>query len=491
MQSIDYIDYNGIDNLIPLLEQQINVIAPSNNESDTYILDKNKKELSLIEKFVYDNALHQLTRINKNLNNNDIYIEFWFKREITYNNINHTCNGLYNFHVDKDENMYKQTRAYKNPILSNITYLNDSTFPLLLTDINNDIYMFKEFNENNRLEFIFPVKGKSITFDGSLIHGVADPFKICNADNTIHSRVIIVMNLWDNHKCNISNYANTHTNREYYDRDIPIFRFKSKDCINETFTINTDNMLSYDFFNELLYNRNLLIAENILTIMRNNINKSITNFKIINGLGSNITNNYDPPCLKDELEHIDCCIQTNSQISINTRFRQRFIYNNIFSSHSCKWIIHEAENYAITNGGWLQKRHVYHPTVDLEVENIKPIFNYVMFKMTDIIDRIKESYCIDSHNLNIIDLFIVKYNSKDGQSGLEKHLDGCHLSINIALSDSNTYEGGGVKFFDGIKYKSNIGDAIVHSGQIYHSGIDITNGIRYVLVAFIKIHLNA
>ena len=34
--------------------------------------------MSLIEKFVYDNAVHQLTRINKSINDN-IIIEFWTK----------------------------------------------------------------------------------------------------------------------------------------------------------------------------------------------------------------------------------------------------------------------------------------------------------------------------------------------------------------------------------------------------------------------------
>jgi hypothetical protein len=486
MQALNYIDYNNIASLMQMLEQQILIITKLNKMPTTYLLDTNKNNMSLIEKFVYDTAKFQLNRIDKTINS-DLHIEFWVKSEIVYDCVHKTHTGLYDFHIDKDEKLYKENGTYKTPIFSNVTYFNDSQFPLLLTDIVPDVFNFKEFNQNNNIELIFPVKGKSITFDGRFYHAVVDPFNKCNEDNVINHRAIIAINVWDNDICDTPIYVNLNTNDECYDKEQRIFHFKPNSYGQDTHTINTEQILSYDFFNDLLYGKILTLPANILQSINADVSKNITNFKLINERNSDSNNDFQMSILENELEHLRHCIETNSQISIETRFRQRFTYNNIFSPDTCKWIIHEAENYATNNGGWLTTRHINYPTVDLEIENIKPIFTYILFQINNILDKIKKSYCIDKYNLNIHDLFIVKYDAKDGQPGLEKHLDGCYLSINISLSDINAYDGGGVQFYDGITYNGNIGDVLVHSGQIYHAGINITSGVRYIMVAFINL----
>ena len=484
MQSVHYIRSNN--NLISKLEEQVRFRREANHDIRKYYkLDTNKRHMSLIEKFVYDNAIHQLTRINKSINDN-IIIEFWTKHIVSYNENIDKYDGINEFHVDKNEQLCQENDKHKYPILANVTYLNDSNFPFLLTDINRDIYMSNQYNENNKIDIIFPVKGKSITFDGSLYHGVIDPFNICKEVNNTNPRVIIAMNIWDNQEYNLFNFKNIH--RDYYDRDFTVFQFDSKEFINETHTIKICNMLSYDFFNELLNNNRLLINKNNTDILHDNINKKITHLKIINDFDSNINDFNNLPCINDEIEHLNDCMKNGHDIRINTRFRQRLIYPKAFSCESCKWIIAEAEHYAKNNGGWSQKRHTYHPTVDLEVKKIDSIYKFYLSKIIPLLDIVTESYCMDIKGIGFTDIFIVKYDINVGQTKLEKHLDGCHLTINIALNDSNSFEGGGVQFADGINYKGNIGDAIVHS-QVYHSGIEITKGTRYVLVAFLTIEL--
>jgi predicted 2-oxoglutarate/Fe(II)-dependent dioxygenase YbiX len=83
-------------------------------------------------------------------------------------------------------------------------------------------------------------------------------------------------------------------------------------------------------------------------------------------------------------------------------------------------------------------------------------------------------------------MFIVKYH-QDFQSELEIHKDDSFVTFNILLSDKNDFEGGGTFFYDGIISNINQGDMIVHSGKIKHSGLAITKGTRYVLVAFISV----
>ena len=55
-------------------------------------------------------------------------------------------------------------------------------------------------------------------------------------------------------------------------------------------------------------------------------------------------------------------------------------------------------------------RHKKYPTTDIPVENIKPIFKYVLGSVKNIMDKIFKFYCIPNNiSMNIVDLFVVKY----------------------------------------------------------------------------------
>jgi hypothetical protein len=58
------------------------------------------------------------------------------------------------------------------------------------------------------------------------------------------------------------------------------------------------------------------------------------------------------------------------------------------------------------------------------------------------------------------------------------------------LSSSKNYEGGGTEFNDGIKIFLEQGDILVHSGYVKHSGLEVTNGVRYILVGFTSINID-
>jgi len=169
------------------------------------------------------------------------------------------------------------------------------------------------------------------------------------------------------------------------------------------------------------------------------------------------------------------------------RFIQRFNYNKIFSKNVCEWIIFESEEYAKNNGGWTTRRHEKYPTMDIPVEKIKTIFNFVLFSFTDIFNKIKKSYCFtDDVSFNIKDLFVVKYDEQM-QNSLELHNDGSFLSINILLSNPKDFEGGGTYFNDGLTVFLDQGDLLVHSGKVKHAGLPVTKGTRYIMVAFVVI----
>ena len=91
----------------------------------------NKPTLNLVEKIVYDITLFHLKRLGKTLNSDTkYYAEFWWKSQL----INHNNIIIHNFHFDKDEIYFKNHKRVINPLLSTITYLNDSLYPTIITD---------------------------------------------------------------------------------------------------------------------------------------------------------------------------------------------------------------------------------------------------------------------------------------------------------------------------------------------------------------------
>lgn len=83
---------------------------------------------------------------------------------------------------------------------------------------------------------------------------------------------------------------------------------------------------------------------------------------------------------------------------------------------------------------------------------------------------------------------LLKYQKVDGKDehlGIEMHYDGCDITWQAMLSDQNEYTGGGTYFRclrKTIRMKQ--GQVMVHPGELYHKGLDITSGYRYLVVCF-------
>lgn len=66
-----------------------------------------------------------------------------------------------------------------------------------------------------------------------------------------------------------------------------------------------------------------------------------------------------------------------------------------------------------------------------------------------------------------------------------QHYDGCDVTWQAMLTRQDEYEGGGTYFRSlrkTIRLKQ--GQVLVHPGELYHKGIDITYGVRCLLVCF-------
>lgn len=171
-------------------------------------------------------------------------------------------------------------------------------------------------------------------------------------------------------------------------------------------------------------------------------------------------------------------------------------------------------------GGWYVNRHRNYPTTDLPVfemnstnpltnftwqintcsdtnDSLECIFNFTDWVVNDIIitkivPKLKSIYHIYPHErLSLSDLFIVKYSAEDinHQLRLEKHTDSSDLSFSLALSSpQESFSGGGTLFSHfNQAILPNQGGLLLHPSGLYHEGIAISRGKRYLLVGFVHV----
>lgn len=480
-------------NLNPCDNNILNEFLNKNMNINLRLLETTKTNFDILEKFIYEVAKYHIIDLNKqeklkDNNINDYYIEFWTKNKVFKNTQDSVT--INNFHIDCDESLKNNDNIITSPLFSCVIYLDDSEFPVLLTDIDIESYKFKKFNNKNKLKLFFPQKNSQLIFDGSKYHGVLDIFNNINKDNKEFDRNIIVINLWKIKPLYIDFYKSDEN--YIYNSIDNIITISQEDIKKEI--IYTDVEFSYEFYEFMLYRSSeFKLPDNIVNNIKDIYNNNNNYIEIISTTtkteNDEISNKKYRQKLIADINFINQLSDENinDKNIIYNRFLQRMIYNKFYTKEICEWIIERSENYALNNGGWTTQRHKNYPTTDIPVENIKNVFDFVLFSLKNLFEKIRKSYSLDSNiDFNISDLFIVKYDSET-QNELEQHMDGSFLSFNILLSEPNSFEGGGTYFEDGITVHLEQGDVLVHSGRINHRGNKITKGTRYILVAFISI----
>ena len=488
---------NNIDTWTHTIDYPVDELIQSvcDNANTKYLLDLTKNKYNLIEKTVYDIAKFHSTILEGD-NPENYFIEFICKSSID------TRINTHQILVDCDKCSNKEEPH--TPILSCITYLNDvSNYPTIITNIDNDSYKFKKFEDQTDIVLSLPKANKQITFNGKYFHGSTT----LTEKQDINDCYMIAINLWNIRPnkipyYNIDNHSTINENMTF-EKNKTIVEIIPKDTIG---SIPVDNdVINYKLFNNILYMNtcdacfifNDLIKQYYLDNEEDNTNT----FKFIldNSIEETEETEETEKNLKNKKKILDdiyllknpCNKDKGNTIPSNdfkyNRFLQRFIYPNIYTDDMCNYIIGECNLYAAKNNGWDTQRHDSHPTTDLPVERIPSIFNLIIQSATTIIRKIRSSYEIpDDLKLDISDIFVVKY-EHDKQNSLEVHTDESDFSFNILLSDKNKFEGGGTYFDDGLTTHLERGDLLIHSGKVLHRGLAINKGTRYVLVGFVKI----
>jgi len=145
-----------------------------------------------------------------------------------------------------------------------------------------------------------------------------------------------------------------------------------------------------------------------------------------------------------------------------------------------------------TTKGW---RTLYTYTkMDLPCSEIKGLADNITNRiMSDIVKVVGEVYGkkIEASNLrprSWKEPHLLKYQKYDGvmpHTGVEMHYDGCDITWQAMLTSQDEYEGGGTYIRCIQKtVKLELGQVLVHPGELYHKGVDITHGTRFLLVCF-------
>ena len=124
-------------------------------------------------------------------------------------------------------------------------------------------------------------------------------------------------------------------------------------------------------------------------------------------------------------------------------------------------------------------------TTDLEVDSAPAVRHFVLSR--GLIPAVRTAM-LASHGVTPVafdDMFVVRYDAEE-QRELVRHFDAGDVSFMLALSAQTDYAGGGTAF-------DAMGSEVVHLEQgelvlfdaaLYHAGLPITRGKRYLLVGF-------
>jgi len=426
----------------------------------TYLLDTNKLNYSVIEKFVYEIAAFHFNRLNIPFDENK-YVEFWLKHKSPIGNDN------YHFDCDEYDKHVNNPSKLITPLLSCIVYMNNNENPTIITNIDQETYNTANFNENNTLTLSFPKYLKHVTFDGgNNYHG------ILNISGNEDDRFILAINLWEI-KPQFVPYFDylTFINMLFIDKktrmeDMIINIDKNDKLIDICLdmknrkTINLENreLINPEFFKNIFLNEH----DNGLNNLYEIIKKDLTDFDTFY---FNLPNNE----VVDKEQHINKhLIQFDMSLP---KFKQRIIIPNIYSSIICDWNIKEYEKHNAKQDF-------------IKIDELKDIFLFSIESFSMILHQITKYYCLNDQEItyNIVDTMIIK-NYKGFKS--HEYKNHCDMIVNILLNDD--FEGGGFCFEDGITSFLEKGSMIVYNSKVKNTMTDVTKGTQYILKICIQI----
>jgi hypothetical protein len=373
-------------------------------------------------------------------------------------------------------------KTIKYPILSCMVFLTDCELPFVITEIDIDSYKYKEFKKQDTLHVIFPKKNTHVVFHGSVCNGFIIP-NSKDADINDKNRInAIVINVWES------------------ETEITKPMITTEEIENETTSefiplnnqiIWTNDFLTYNMFNNLLYMKNYTHEDvNIILELYNKYLQQ--NWYVIKKSEINLKN-----------VHLNTCENTynNNRSNFNNRFLQRFHIKNFLSPNTCDWLI----NSAIKNDTNISFSHDQSYIHMMENNEIK---SFTITMLETVCDEINKSYNINVENIEnntnnntnnkieITDVLLVKYdNNNTKKNGIKMYSNTDHdITAEIMLSllehGNNNSREGQLMFNDGLHVILNQGDMVIYSNLTQHNinKISSENTVLYKIIIHMKIN---
>jgi hypothetical protein len=349
----------------------------------------------------------------------------------------------------------KNETTFKYPILSCMVFLTDSELPFVITEIDIDNYKYKEFKKQDTLHVIFPKKNTHVVFDRSVCNGFIIP-KDTNNENPINA---ILINVWDN----TENTKPIKIENKTTSRFIPL----------NNQIIWTNDFLTYNMFNNLLYMKNYT-HEDVNPILELYNNDAPQNWYIIT---------------KSEIN-----LKNNNQSNFKNRFLQRFHIKSILSPNTCDWLINSTTKND-TNISLSNDKSYIHMMENNEIKS------FTTTMLETVCDEINKSYNINienntNHKIEITDVLLMKYdNNNTKNNGIKMFSNMDHdITAEIMLSlpdqNNNNNKEGQLMFNDGLHVILNQGDMVIYSNLTEHNinKISSENTVLYKIIIHMKIN---
>jgi hypothetical protein len=222
----------------------------------SYLLDLKKKTYCILEKYVYDIAMHHIDRLQLS-NRTDIFIQFWLKS-------GDLCKTT---PLHQDWHMYGCDNTENNQCISTITYLTDNIRPTLFTDITIDDKENATFDTFNKIALLFPRTFNHVSFLGTkYFHGHYDVFP----EEQDTSRGILAVKIWIGLQPKLLPFEPELFSLEStYEKDVPLLQFI--DNTKETHIQLPDNRYIHsDFFHDVIFSGSKKACYPFGTIIQNN-----------------------------------------------------------------------------------------------------------------------------------------------------------------------------------------------------------------------------
>jgi len=496
----------------------INECILAKKYAPAYILNHNKNDFNLIEKYVYDIVNFHLNRM-KIVFDTNISVEFWFKSRKVYGS---------NIHTDSDDFDVNNKKLSKKPFLSCLTYFDNNNDPTIITNIDNNAYKFKNLTDNT-LCFSFPTRMKHIVFNGGkYYHCEGSVFD----NNDEDERCLLVIDVWYNHiPVNLEYYDyKKHSNYgDKYSRYTANGIFKRDDCIlhfnNQNQNMKkievTDDILNSNIFEEILYkkdnqvfkkfknifnqedlynNNTIILYKNMKPSLSNSKPNVVTSMKfdtqVFNNenfleLDKNIeyhdlkeTPNVNKDDVQNSVFNVSNLIKLNNSLNLNRHIVENFLHTTI-----CDMIIQELNDYIYKKNQWDTIAMNDEKISIINIDKLPKTLNYIVNNVFDLYCKsINDKFLfLKEKKLNFKEIFIAKY--CDVSNNFNFYNSSTSITSYIFLNNTDLLVGSGkdINKDDDI-IVANQGNMLMHISDSKSNIIKHINHAGYFIIFYIELY---